>query len=54
MVIWKIDAQWREMHIMVWNVFGFQKEPLLTLKDPKRFGYLKLEIFSAGLEEEEE
>ena len=25
----------------------------IALKDPKRFGYLKLEIFSAGLEEDE-
>ena len=41
------------MHIMVSNIFGFQKEPLLTFKDPKRFGYLRLEILSAGLEEEE-
>ena len=42
------------MHIMVSNAFGFQKEPLLTLKDPKSFGYLKLEIFFVvGLEEEE-
>ena len=38
---------------MVSNVFGFQKEPLLTLKDPKGFGYLKLEIFFVGLKEEE-
>ena len=41
------------MNIMVGNVFGFQKEPLLTLKDPTRFGYLRLEIFSTRLEEKE-
>ena len=33
------------MHIMVSNVFGFQKELLLTLKDPRNFGYLKLRNF---------
>ncbi|KAK9184882.1 hypothetical protein WN943_025234 [Citrus x changshan-huyou] len=31
------------MHIMVSNVFGFQKEPLLTLKDPKSFGFAKID-----------
>ena len=43
----------REMHIMKSNVFRFQKEPLLTLKDPKNFGYLKLEISFARIKEEE-
>ena len=38
---------------MVSNVFWFQKEPLLMLKDPKRFGYLRYKIFFAGLEEKE-
>ena len=46
MVTWNLDVPWKGMHIMVSNAFGFQKEPLLTLKDPKSFGYLKLEIFS--------
>ena len=32
----------KEMHIMESNVFGFQKEPMLPLKDPRSFGYLKL------------
>ena len=33
-------------------MFGFQKEPLLTLKNLKRFRYLRLEISSTGFEEE--
>ena len=41
-----IDALLREMHIMESNVFEFEKEPLLTLNDPKSFGYLKLRDFS--------
>ena len=39
----------KEMHTMESNVFGFQKEPLLTLKDPRSFEYLKLRnIFLQG------
>ena len=54
MVIWVIDVQLREMNIMELNVFRFQKEPLLTLKDLKSFGYLKLEISSVEIKEEKE
>ena len=32
----------KEMLTIELNVFTFQKEPLLTLKDPRSFGYLKL------------
>ena len=45
MVIWKIDVQLKEIHIMVWNMFRFQKELLLTLKDLRSFGHLKLRNF---------
>ena len=38
MVIQVIDVQLREMHIMESNVFRFQKEPLLTLKDQNVLG----------------
>ena len=48
-----IDALLREMHIMESNVFEFEKEPLLTLNDPKSFGCLKLEISSTWIEEKE-
>ena len=42
------------MHILELNVFGFLKESLVTLKDPKSFGYLKLEISSVGIKEDKE
>ena len=35
----------KEMLTIELNVFTFQKEPLLTLKDPRSFGYLKLRNF---------
>ena len=35
------------------NVFEFQNESLLIYKDPKSFRYLKLEIFSVRIKEEE-
>ena len=41
------------MHILESKLFQFQKEPLLTLKDPKSFGVLKFETSSVGIKEEE-
>ena len=45
MVTWVIDVMLKEMLTIELNVFTFQKESLLTLNDPRSFGYLKVRNF---------